>query len=161
MIYGFDTADTHIATAALMVYATWRSRDKKRFKVTPELWGQIERFAKGSAKRATNIARWLEAFKPRVACETISPRWMATGLQGAITIAPVRDSEGTLTGYARAEPRDGTREFLAEAVKRIDERRVIDLLYRETAWVVLLVRDRLEREKPVENQFSFEEEPIA
>ena len=54
MIYGFDTQDKEAATAALIVYAIYRSRDIKRFKVSTQMWGQIERFVKSSAKRAKN-----------------------------------------------------------------------------------------------------------
>lgn len=154
MIYGFDTDDRHVATAALMLYAVWRSRDKKRFKVTPEVWGQIERFTKAAAKRSINVARWLDGFKPRVCCDTISPQWMATGLRGRIEVVPIRDGANGIAGYAQFPTPEGQREFMAEAIKRVDERHVVDLLYRETAWIVLLVRDRLEREKPVEQQFN-------
>lgn len=48
MIYNFDTNAQHEAVSALLVYAVYRSRDRKRFKVTPEMWGQIERFCKAS-----------------------------------------------------------------------------------------------------------------
>lgn len=51
MIFNFDTTDNNYALASLLVYAIYRSRDKKRFKVTPEMWGQIQRFIKASVKR--------------------------------------------------------------------------------------------------------------
>ena len=42
MIYGFDTEDEANATAALLVYATWRSRDTARYRVTPDaLRGEV------------------------------------------------------------------------------------------------------------------------
>lgn len=163
MIYGFDTDEQDAATAALMLYAVYRSRDRKRYKVTPDMWGQIERFAKAAAKRATNIPQWIEQFKPRVACDTIHPRWMQTGIQGRIELTPIKDADGTVTGYVQPAVTE-LREFLTPVLKSVDQRKVVDRLYTETAYIVLLVRDRLEREKPIESQFNViveEEEAIA
>lgn len=149
MKYGFDTQDDHAATAALLVYAIWRSRDMKRFKVTPDVWSQVERFAKASAKRATTLPRFIESLKPRLLCGTISPRWMEVGIKGAV---PMVDTEDGLRIQLSAP--DDQREFMTAVIDDADTRRVLDRLYRETAYVVLLVRDRLEREKPIENRFS-------
>ena len=41
-------------------------------------------------------------------------------------------------------------------LQEVDHRQVLDFLYRKTALVVLLVRDRLEREKPLEAKFETE-----
>jgi hypothetical protein len=160
MIYGFDTDEEDAATAALMLYAVYRSRDRRRHKVTPDMWGQIERFAKASAKRATNIPQWIEGFKPRVSCDTINPRWMRTGIQGRIELTPITDADGMVTAYVQPAPVD-LREFLTPVLKKVDQRKVVDRLYSETAYIVLLVRDRLEREKPIENQFNIIEEEAA
>lgn len=132
MIYGFDTDDADAATAALCLYVLWRSRDLRRFKITPSVWEQVERFAKAAAKRADTLPRWLEAMKPRLLVGTLSPRWIAVALG--------------------ADPEAGEdRSFaLAPILTGADQRAVLGRLYRETAYVVLLVRDRLERERPIE-----------
>jgi hypothetical protein len=143
MIYTFDTEDHSAATAALLVYAIYRSRDIRRFKVSPDMWAQIERFTKASAKRAKGIPDFIEALKPRMSCGTIHPRWMETGIKGLL---PVTDSYGH-TNYMQM---GDSREFLTGILQQCDQKDVIRKLYRETAWVILLVRDRLEREKPIE-----------
>lgn len=71
MIYGFDTSDEHAATAALLVYAVYRSRDKARYKASPDMWEQIERFVKDSAKRAKTLPQFIESLKPRLACGSV------------------------------------------------------------------------------------------
>lgn len=147
MIYSFDTEDQSAATAALLVYAIYRSRDVRRYKVSPDMWAQIERFAKASAKRAKSIPEFIESLKPRLACGTIHPRWMETGIKGLL---PIADSLGHTSYIQRAD----SREFLTGALSGCDEREVLRRLYRETAWVVLLVRDRLEREKPMEEKMT-------
>ncbi|HWO99185.1 MAG TPA: hypothetical protein VNL74_00955 [Methylococcus sp.] len=147
MIYNFDTDDREAATAALLVYAIYRSRDRRRFKVTPDLWGQIERFTKASAKRARNVPDFLEKFKPRLSCETIHPRWMVAGVRG---LQAVIDSLHH-TAYVESAH---AREFLTGVLRECDERAVIDRLYKHTAWIILLCRDRLEREKPIESKID-------
>ncbi len=133
MIYGFDTDDPIEATASLCVYAVWRSRDRTRFKITPDVWGRVERFTKASAKRATTVGEFLDALKPRLLCPTIHPRAMAVAYSADY--------------YAGQE---GPREFLTAVLGGVDNQEVLRKLYRETTLIVLLVRDRLERERPVE-----------
>ena len=144
MIYQFDTTDPNAATAALLVYAIYRSRDRRRFKVTPDIWAQIERFTKSSAKRAVSLPRFIESLKPRLCCDTIHPRWMEAGIKG---LTAITDAAGH-TAYI--EQADG-REFLTRVLADADAQASINLLYKETAWIILLVRERLEREKPIEN----------
>lgn len=145
MIYLFDTDDPAAATAALLVYAIYRSRDAKRLKVTPDLWAQIERFTKAAAKRADSLPRFVEQLKPRLCCDTLRPAAMEVGIKGVL---PIAEHGGEITYLQRQD----SREFLTGVLAAADERSVLRLLYRETAWVILLVRDRLEREKPIEAQ---------
>lgn len=147
MIYGFEAKTPAEATAALLVYATWRSRDRRRFRVTPEVWGQVERFVKGSAKSARTLGGFLELLKPKLQCATLHPRAMAVGLHGVALL----DAGGGAVIAAAAPP--DQREFLTAVFGAADERAVLDVLYRETALVILLVRDRLERERPLEARF--------
>lgn len=147
MIYGFDTEDQSAATAALLVYAIYRSRNARQFKVTPDMWAQIERFTKASAKRATSIPAFIESLKPRLQCGTIQPRWMETGIKGLL---PIADSRGHINYIQTAD----SREFLTCVLTAADPREVLRRLYTETAWIILLVRDRLEREKPIEDRLT-------
>lgn len=149
MTYGFDTDDLNAATASLMLYALWRSRDTRRFKITPDVWERCERFSKAAAKRATTLPRFLEAMKPRLCVGTLHPRWMEAGIQGVIPLGRRADGD-----FVQVQPTQPPREFLTGVLAAVDHRVVIDLLYRETAWIVLLVRDRLEREKPLESRFA-------
>lgn len=143
MVHGFDTTDEHAATAALLVYAAWRSRDKRRFKITPDVWGQVERFVKSSAKRATTLAEFLERLKPRLLTATINPRYCASDWQSIVQMERLPD--GTLVERA------GTgRAFLTRVLEQADHRAVLRKLYAETCLVILLVRDRIERERPHE-----------
>lgn len=149
MRYGFDTEHDHEAVAALLVYAIWRSRDRRRFRITPDVWGQIERFTKASAKRSTTIPRFIEALKPKLLCATIHPKAMEVGLRGTIPLVETPDG-----AFIQTATPDDQREFLTQIVGIADTRSVLETLYRDTAWVILLVRDRLERERPIEGRFE-------
>lgn len=156
MIYNFDTDDHSSATAALIVYAIYRSRDKRRFKVSPEMWGQIERFTKASAKRAVNLPRFIDSMMPRMQCPSINPKWMEVGIKGGLL---ARENSAGVTEYMEFQA-DDSREFLTQVLNSVDHMEVINKLYKETQWIVLLVRERLEREKPIESSFTIEEESL-
>jgi hypothetical protein len=156
MLYGFDTPFRDAAAAAVIVYAIWRSRDRARFKITPDVWGQVERFTKASAKRSRTIPQFIEALKPRLMCATIHPSAMKVGLRGTIPMVETDHGE-----FLHVAGDDDQREFLTRLINESDERAVIDRLYRETAYVILLVRDRLEREKPIERRFETELDRIG
>lgn len=125
-MFGFATDDGPAAAAALLVYASWRSRDAHRLKITPNIWAQVERWTRSAAKRARTLPEFLDRFKPRVQCSGLQPRYCSTGAE----------AEG--------------REFLTGVLGQRDEvlcREVIRRLYLETGYVIALVRERLERER--------------
>lgn len=154
MIYNFDTSDENAAAGAFLVYAVYRSRDMKRFKVTPGMWDTIERAVKSVAKRAEDLGEFIEKLKPKLACASIKPRWAKTMPDGLVTM--MKGPGGSLYEIGREETE--RRQFLTDVLESADHRAVLDVLYKKTAYVVLLVRDRLEREKPYEAQFEIDDE---
>jgi hypothetical protein len=155
MYYNFDTEDHQAAVAALLVYAIYRSRDTKRFKISLDMWGMIERATKSASKRADDLGDFIEKLKPKLHCPTIQPRWANTMPEGVITMKLNPD-----TGELMQVQDKGRRQFLTDVLQEVDHRAVLDYLYKKSALVVLLVRDRLEREKPIEARFIDEEEYI-
>jgi hypothetical protein len=156
MYYNFDTSDPNAATAALLVYAIYRSRDAKRFKVTPEMWNTIERSVKSVAKRAEDLGEFIEKLKPKLACASIKPKWAKTLPDDVITM-----KVDPATGELMQVQDQGRRQFLTDVLEQVDHRAVLDILYKKAALVVLLVRDRLEREKPIEARFEAEDDVDA
>ena len=149
MIYNFDTSDENAATAAFLVYAVYRSRDMKRFKVTPSMWDTIERAVKSVAKRAEDMAEFIEKLKPKLACSSIKPKWAKTIPDGMISM--IQGPDGELMEIGQEQEK---RQFMTDLIEDADDKAVLDVLYRKAALVVLLVRDRIEREKPYEAQFE-------
>ena len=126
MLIGFDTERPDAAAAACLVYSVYRARDVRRFKVDMDMWNRIERFTKASAKRAASLAEFVERLKPRLSCEGLRPLPVAA----ADGVPAHRDFLIDVLGRPAAAPGD-----------------VLRALYRETSLCVLLVRERLEREK--------------
>ncbi len=150
MYYNFDTDDERAAAASLIVYAIYRSRDTKRFKISLDMWGQIERAVVSASKRAFDLAEFMQKMKPKLQCPTIQPRWARTIPEGVVSMKMMPD--GSLV---QVEDR-GRRQFLTDVLGEVDHRDVLNYLYRKAALIVLLVRDRLEREKPIEANFKEE-----
>lgn len=148
MIYEFDTQDHNAALAALLVYGVYRSRDIKRFKVTPDMWGMIERAVKSAATRSRELYDFVEKLKPKLSCSTLHPRWMQT--YGQVMTMAIADKE---TGEILVPGGQGERrQFWVQELESADHRAVLRILVGQTARVIALARDRLEREKPIEAQ---------
>lgn len=136
MLFGFPTQSVTAAKAAMLVYATYRSRDVKRGPSGLDMWGQIERFIRSSAKRALTVGEFVNVFKRKMACPTLKPQYMHADWN-----AP--------NEYGEIIVSENKRQFLAEVLECPDEeqRDIVDCLYTQTAKIVLLVRSRLEDEK--------------
>jgi len=144
LFYGFETENENAALGALIVYGVYRSRDMKRLKITPDLWNMIERAVKSSAKRALDLHDFIEKFKPKLMCSGLKPKWMATD-SNTVTMALDKS-----TGELIQKEDKGRRQFWVEILEEVEHQPVLDILYQKTSWIIALVRDRLEREKPLE-----------
>lgn len=140
MIYGFNTDDQIKAKAAMLIYVVYKSRDSKRGPSGLDMWGQIERFAKASAKRSEGIDEFVDQFKRKMICSTINPYWMRNDFSSANASVMEDGSIITFSG-------EDVRSFGLELFDGPDGAEIVDCIYRKTQIVILLVRDRLEREK--------------
>ena len=124
MLLGYDTENPAAATAALILHAVYASRETGKLKVDVDFWSRIERFSKSSAKRATTLAELVERLKRRLGCASVRP-----------------------IGFED----DGRRVFLTDVLVRplADPDAVLRTMYRETSLCVLLVRERIERDKAI------------
>jgi hypothetical protein len=85
-----------------------------------------------------------------MACGTINPRWTGTG---SVAMNAVQFKDGSILVRDRAEePRDFMLSITEAPVAYQEE--IINTLYEQTQRIILLVRDRLEREKPFESIFT-------
>jgi len=85
-----------------------------------------------------------------MACETINPKWCDSGSK---VMTAIQDELGNIVMTGN-EPDGGNRQFLTEIMESGKDQAILYELYKETARVIMLVRDRLEREKPIEHKLE-------
>ena len=90
------------------------------------------------------IPQLIDSLKPKLSCETIAPKWMKVGVTGQLSILQIENENGGVSYVAPAESEE-QREFLTQVLETADHKAVCGRAFNETSWVVLLVRDRLER----------------
>lgn len=146
MMYGFDTYNKDAATSALLVYGLWRSRDMKRFKITPDVWGQVSRAVSGCAFRSSDLWEFIEKMKPKLQVSELKPKWMKTDIPSVMTMIRVND------GFVSRSEGEKRRQFWVDVLDAADHDEVLEVLAKKTSLVIALVRDRLERERPYEAQ---------
>ena len=138
-MYGFDTEKEERAIAALVVYVVYRSRDNTRFKVSTKMWDQITGFVRLSAKKSTNIPEFIDYFRKPMRCESITAKYCEVdGKQAAKML-----SSGELFVSGQTEQR----QFLTSLLEQANQSKVLHALIKETAFIIMLVRERLEIEK--------------
>ena len=146
MFFGFNTENSTVAAGALLVYATYKSRDVKRGPSGYDMWEQIERFTRRAAKRADDVSDFLNKFKPLMACGTLNPRFCKTGVAANNAVI---EEDGSVIVKSEESPHRDFMIAITEAPQE-EQEKVVDCLYSQAQRIILLVRDRLEREKPYE-----------
>lgn len=140
MLFGFNTKNEVKAKAAMIIYVVYKSRDVKKSPSGLDMWGQIERFAKAAAKRSEGIDEFLNSFKRKMACSTINPYWMRNDIPS--TNATIL-KDGSIMSFDEDLRVFGLEIFDDEE----NGKEIVDCIYNKTQIIILLVRDRLEREK--------------
>lgn len=152
MYYGFNTKNENIAIGSLLVYGIYRSKDNSKFKVTPDMWGIIERGVKSASKRAITLNDFIEKLKPKLSCSSIRPSAMMAHVTAKETLLP--DNNGGFISLSD----NGKKEFWIQIIEEAESEKVLEELYKHTSFVIVLVRDRLEREKQLREKGLLEEE---
>jgi hypothetical protein len=159
LIYGFNVppgdGGRHYADAALLVYAAWRSREQGKLKVTPKLWDTVTGMIEASAYQSRTIGQFVGKFCAAIGTGSLKPKACQIGVAGnrLVTMEVQRDQWGDVKAVIeRAQPE--RRQFLTEVVWDMNDKAVLRLLKTEAMLVVTVVRDRLEREKPFENELD-------
>lgn len=138
MIYGFDTDEKERAIAAQVIYSVYKSRNIDRFRVSTKMWEQITNFSKLSAKKAGNLAEFIERFRKPMCCEALKPAHCVTDKTSAVKMM----DDGSVF-----ESGEDSRQFLTSILEKSNQKKVIALIIDETAFIIMLVRERLEAEK--------------
>lgn len=143
MILNFDTNDESKARAAFLVYAIYQSRNREKGPKGFEMWAQIERFVRSASKRAESIDEFVQTFKRKMSCDTINPRYTRTSENSS---AAKINADGSI--WIKENVRDFGIDIFNSDTET--QEKILDALYRKTQAVILLVRERTDREKNFE-----------
>lgn len=132
MLYQFDTDSLDHAKAALLLYGMYRSRNKNSPLNGPETWDRFQTFARAAWLKASTTAEFVQAFCRKAKIDSVKPHHFSTG-------EPV--------------PIPGTGELIMSD-NAVDYRLGVladDSLLRlygtESMYLIMLVRERIKREK--------------
>lgn len=132
MLYQFDTDSLSHAKAALLLYGMYRSRKKESPLNGLETWDRFQTFVRGACLKATTTAEFVQAFCKKAKIDSVKPRYFSTG-------DPVLMS-GTGELISSAGIEDYRLGILADDS-------LMRLYNTESLYLIMLVRERIQREK--------------
>lgn len=132
MLYNFDTTDELKAKAALILYALYRSRDVNSPLNGLETWTRAESFCKGACLKSKNTAEFVTRFKTMAKIGSIKPRYLSD--PEGLTMLP----DGTVVQS------DAVKNY---RLSLFEDDRIREIIEREYPIIVMLVRERIQREK--------------
>lgn len=132
MLYQFDTDDLRHAKAALLLYALYRSRDEKSSLNGLETWERFGSYIKGACLKSANTAEFVQNFCEKAKIESVKPKYLHTG-------GPVVMPE---TGELISS--DSVKDY---QVRLFEDDSLMSVIERETLYLIMLVRERIQRDK--------------
>lgn len=132
MLYNFDTSDAGRARAALLIYALFKSRDAGSPLNGLETWTRAESFCKAGCLKSSNTAEFVTRFKEMAKIPSIKPYYL-TGSDGLVQMP-----DGSVIQS------DKIRDYKMDIFEDDSIRETIE---REYPIIVMLVRERIQREK--------------
>lgn len=132
MLYNFDTSDAGRARAALLIYALFKSRDAGSPLNGLETWSRAESFCKAGCLKSSNTAEFVTRFKEMAKIPSIKPYYL-TDSDGLVQMP-----DGSVIQS------DKIRDYKMGIFEDDTIRQTIE---REYPIIVMLVRERIQREK--------------
>ncbi len=132
MLYKFDTDSLSHAKAAMLLYGMYRSRKKESSLNGPETWDRFQTFVRGACLKASTTAEFVQAFCKKAKIDSVKPRYLSTGEPVVIP-----DTGELIMG-------DGMADYRLEIMADND---LLRLYNTESMYLIMLVRERIQREK--------------
>lgn len=132
MLYNFDTSRDDRARAALLIYALFKSRDAASPLNGLETWSRAESCCKAACLKSSTTAEFATRFKELAKIPSIKPYYL-TDAEGLVQMP-----DGAIIQA------DGVRDYKLDIFEDDDVRATIE---REYPIIVMLVRERIQREK--------------
>ncbi len=132
MLYQFDTDSLAHAKAALLLYGMYRSRKKESPLNGLETWDRFQTFVRGACLKASTTAEFVQAFCKKAKIDSVKPRYLSTGEP---VVMP--DTGELIVSGGLADYRLGI----------IADDSLLRLYNTESMYLIMLVRERIQREK--------------
>lgn len=132
MLYQFDTDSLDHAKAALLLYAMYRSRSANSPLNGLETWDRFQTFVRGACLKASTTAEFVQAFCRKAKIDSIKPRFLDTGDPVVIPETGELVQSGAVKDYRLGVIADDG---------------LLRLYNTESLYLILLVRERIQREK--------------
>ncbi len=132
MLYQFDTDSLSHAKAALLLYGMYRSRKKESPLNGLETWDRFQTFVRGACLKASTTAEFVQAFCKKAKIDSVKPRYLSTGEPVVIPDTGELIVSGGLADYRLGIIADDS---------------LLRLYNTESMYLIMLVRERIQREK--------------
>lgn len=132
MLYQFDTDSLDHEKAALLLYGMYRSRNQNSPLNGLETWDRFQTFVRGACLKASTTAEFVQAFCRKAKIDSIRPHYLSTG-----DPVPMPDTGELIRSDAVKDYRLGI----------IADNSLLRLYNTESMYLILLVRERIQREK--------------
>lgn len=132
MLYQFDTDSLSHAKAALLLYGMYRSRKKESPLNGLETWDRFQTFVRGACLKASTTAEFVQAFCKKAKIDSVKPRYLSTGEPVVIP-----DTGELIMGAGMEDYRLGI----------LADNNILRLYNTESMYLIMLVRERIQREK--------------
>lgn len=133
MLFNFNTDNVKLARAALILYAMYKSRDTNSPMNGVDTWNHVESYCVGACKKSRTTSEFVTKFKELGKVGAIKPRYLGEHSSGSYSIS----------AESVAEFPDAV-DYHIDLFEDNDVRKTIENDY---PLVVLLVRERIQREK--------------
>ena len=132
MQFGFDTEDEMRGKAALLLYAMYRSRDNASALNGLDTWNRFASFTKGAALKSTTTAEFCDQFCKMSKVPSIKPRFLKS--DDGMVFMP----DGSIIQS------EDVKDY---KIGIIEDNRLLKLFEKESQLLVMLVRERIQRER--------------
>ena len=142
MLFNFDTDDVMRARAALLLYALFRSRDASSPLNGLETWTRAESYCKAACLKSSTTPEFVTRFKEIAKIPCIKPYYLTDSSK------MVQMPDGSVIQS------DNVRDYRLEIFEDYEVRKTIE---REYPIIVMLVRERIQRDKLAQTEESDDE----
>lgn len=141
MLFNFNTDNVKLARAALILYAMYKSRDTNSPMNGVDTWNRVESYCVGACKKSRTTSEFVTKFKELGKVGAIKPRYLGEHSSGSYSISAESVAEFPDAVDCHI---DLAVDYHIDLFEDNDVRKTIENDY---PLVVLLVRERIQREK--------------